>query len=79
MDSDDSDDEYGYTDYWPIRHAKLPGAKASTSNDVDVNDSPVIQDYVCPEPTRQNDVSVYIDTQLLSTENDNLLLNRPFH
>ena len=65
MDSDDSDDEYGYTDYWPILHAELPGAKASTSNDVDVNDSPVIQDYVCPERTRQNDVSVYIDTQLL--------------
>ena len=28
MDSDDSDDEYGYTDYWPIRHAELSGGGA---------------------------------------------------
>ena len=65
MDSDDSDDEYGYTDYWPICHVELPGVKPSPSNDVDVNDSPVVQDYVCPERSRRNDVSVYVDTQLL--------------
>ena len=65
MDSDDSDDEYGYTDYWPICHAELPGVKSSSSNDVDVNDSPVVQDYVCPERSGRNDVSVYVDTQLL--------------
>ena len=57
--------KYGYTDYWPIRHTKLPGVKPISSNDVDVNDSPVVQDYVCPERSRRNDVSVYVDTQLL--------------
>ena len=65
MDSDDSDDEYGYTDYWPIRHAELSGMEPSSSSDVDVNDLPVVQDYVCPERWRRNDVSAYVDTQLL--------------
>ena len=65
MDSDDSDDEYGYADYWPIRHTELLGVKPISSNDVEANDSPVGQDSVCPEHLRRNDVSVYVDTQLL--------------
>ena len=65
MDSDDSDDEYGYTDYWPIRHAELSVVEPSSSSDVDVNDSPVVQDYMCPERSRRNDVSAWVDTQLL--------------
>ena len=64
-DSDDSDDEYGYTDYWPIRHTELPGVKPISSNDVEANDSPRGQDSACPEHSRRNDVSVYVDTQLL--------------
>ena len=64
-DSDDSDDEYGYTDYWPIRHTELPGVKPISSNDVEANDSPRDQDSACPEHLRRNDVSVYVDTQLL--------------
>ena len=49
MDSDDSDDEFGYTEYWPIRHSELSGVEPGLSSDFDVNDSPVVQDYVCPE------------------------------
>ena len=64
-DSDDSDDEYGYTDYWPIRHTELPGVKPISCNDVEANDSPRGQDSACPEHSRRNDVSVYVDTQLL--------------
>ena len=64
-DLDDSDDEYGYTDYWPIRHTELPGIEPSVSNDVEANDSPMSQDSVCPEHSKRNTVSVYIDTQVL--------------
>ena len=64
-DLDDSDDEYGYTDYWPIRHTELPGIEPSVSNDVEDNDSPMSQDSVCPEHSKRNTVSVYIDTQVL--------------
>ena len=65
MDSDDSDDEYGYTDYWPIHHTELSGVEPSSSSDVDVNESPVVQDYVCPERSRRNDVLACVDMQLL--------------
>ena len=51
-DLDDSDDEYGYTDYWPIRHTELPGIEPSVSNDVEANDSPMSQDSVCPEHSK---------------------------
>ena len=64
-DLDDSDDEYGYTDYWPIRHTELPGIEPSVSNDVEANDSPMSQDFVCLEHSKRNTVSVYIDTQVL--------------
>ena len=32
---DDSDDEYAYTDYWPIRRTELPGIEPNVSNDVE--------------------------------------------
>ena len=34
-------------------------------NDVEANDSPMNQDSVCPEHSKRNTVSVYIDTQVL--------------
>ena len=63
-DLDDSDDEYGYTDYWPIRHTES-GIELSVSIDIEANVSPMSQDPVCPEHSKQNTVSVYMDTQVL--------------
>ena len=36
-------------------------------SETDFVDPPVVQDYVCPERRRQDDVSAYVDTQLLVT------------
>ena len=63
-DLDDSYDEYGYTDYWPIHHTES-GIEPSVSIDMEANDSPMSQDSVCPEHSKQNTVSVYMDTQVL--------------
>ena len=54
-DLDYSDDEYGYTDYWPIRHTES-GTEPSVSIDMETNDSPMSQDSVCPEHSKQNTV-----------------------
>ena len=45
--------------------AELSGVETSSHRNTDVNDSPVVQEYVCPERWRRNDLSVYVDTQLL--------------
>ena len=44
---------------------ELSGVEPSSFSDSDGNDSPVVQEYVCPERWRRNDVSAYVDTQLL--------------
>ena len=59
---DDSDDEYGYTDYWPIRRSELPEIEPNVSNDVEANDSPMSPD---PEHSKRNTIPVYTDTQVL--------------
>ena len=62
---DDSDDEYGYTDYWPIRRIELPEIEPNVSNDVETNDSPLGPDSMCPEHLKRNTIPVYTETQVL--------------
>ena len=45
--------------------AEVSGFETSLYSDTDINDSPVVQEYVCPECQRQDDLSAYVDTQLL--------------
>ena len=43
----------------------VSGLVTSLYSDTDINDSPVVQEYVCPEHRRRDDLSAYVDTQLL--------------
>ena len=45
--------------------ADVSGLVTSLYSDTDINDSPVVQEYVCPERRRRDDLSAYVDTQLL--------------
>ena len=45
--------------------AEVSGFETSLYSDTDINDSPVVQEYVCPERRRRDDLSAYVDTQLL--------------
>ena len=63
-DWDDSDDEYGYTDYWPIHHTET-AIEPRVAIDMEANDSPMSQDSVCLEHSKQNTVLGYMDTQVL--------------
>ena len=45
--------------------AEVSGLETSLYSDTDINDSPVVQEYVCPECRRRDDLSAHVDTQLL--------------
>ena len=45
--------------------ADVSGLVTSLYSDTDINDSPVVQEYVCPERRRRDDLSAYVNTQLL--------------
>ena len=45
--------------------AEVSGFETSSYSDTDINDSPVVQEYVCPERRRRDDLLAYVDTQLL--------------
>ena len=42
--------------------AELSGVETSSYSETDINDSPVVQEYVCPERRRRDDLSAYVDT-----------------
>ena len=45
--------------------AEVSGLETSSYSDTDINDSPVVQEYVCPERRRRDDLSAHVDAQLL--------------
>ena len=44
--------------------AEVSGLETSSYSDTNINDSPVVQEYVCLERRRRDDLSAYVDTQL---------------
>ena len=45
--------------------AELSVVETSLYSESDINESPVVKEYVCPERRRQDDLSAYVDTRLL--------------
>ena len=45
--------------------AELSVVETSLYGESDINESPVVQEYVCPERRRRDDLSAYVDTRLL--------------
>ena len=45
--------------------SELSAVETSSYSETDINDSPVIKEYVCPERRRREELSAYVDTQLL--------------
>ena len=49
--------------------AEVSGLETSSYSDNTINDSPGIQEYVCPERRRRDDLSAHVDIQLLVKNN----------